>query len=412
MNIIFVGGYFPEKKIDEFLNKSKLQFQYAANTFQWGLIHGIQQISDKQIKLISSPFLGWFPKYYKDINIKSCDIINENGEKEGRLVGFTNLPIIKNFIKSYNLFKEIKLNISKSENDHVILSTINPYYLKAAIRIKKIFPKIKLCVVVSDLPELKHDPESRRDINIITWVYKEYIEKPATYKLLNKFDSYVVLTNQMANFLNICDRPWVRIEGIFDNISEVKYVDILLTKEEKTILYTGSLNYSYGIRNLLDAFKLIKDDSYKLWICGGGPGENLIKERILEDKRIQFWGMVSKKTIRDLQKKATLLVNPRNSIGEYNKYSFPSKTMEYLASGTPTLIYKLEGIPEEYYNYCFTLEDSNTELLAKTITEICMMDTQKLNELGVAARKFIYENKNSKVQCGKILKMLESIETK
>ena len=38
-------------------------------------------------------------------------------------------------------------------------------------------------------------------------------------------------------------------------------------------------------------------------------------------------------------------VNPRQNNEEFTKYSFPSKTMEYLASGVPVVAYKLDGIP-------------------------------------------------------------------
>ena len=46
--------------------------------------------------------------------------------------------------------------------------------------------------------------------------------------------------------------------------------------------------------------------------------------------------------------------------------------MEYLASGIPTLIYKLPGIPDEYYQYCFSLEDLGVEALANKMMDIIL----------------------------------------
>ena len=54
-----------------------------------------------------------------------------------------------------------------------------------------------------------------------------------------------------------------------------------------------------------------------------------------KDNRIVFKGMVPNKIVVEDQLKATLLVNPRPSIGEFTRYSFPSKNMEYMVSGTP-----------------------------------------------------------------------------
>ena len=63
--------------------------------------------------------------------------------------------------------------------------------------------------------------------------------------------------------------------------------------------------------------------------------------------RIEFLGMLPRTDVLELQSKATILVNPRQPVGDFTKYSFPSKTIEYMASGTPLLMYKLPGIPEE-----------------------------------------------------------------
>ena len=61
--------------------------------------------------------------------------------------------------------------------------------------------------------------------------------------------------------------------------------------------------------------------------------ESLLK-KLQKDKRIIYWGVVEQKHVFEMQQQATLLVNPRKGHEEYTKYSFPSKTMEYMASGT------------------------------------------------------------------------------
>mgnify|MGYP003303651866 CR=1 FL=1 len=44
-----------------------------------------------------------------------------------------------------------------------------------------------------------------------------------------------------------------------------------------------------------------------------------------------FTGKIDRSQVLALQRSATVLVNPRRNNEEYTKYSFPSKTMEYLA---------------------------------------------------------------------------------
>ena len=61
-------------------------------------------------------------------------------------------------------------------------------------------------------------------------------------------------------------------------------------------------------------------------------------------------------------KEAKLLINLRNPEDKYTKYSFPSKTFEYMVSGTPFFTTKLEGIPSEYYNYLYCIDSYETNL--------------------------------------------------
>ena len=179
--------------------------------------------------------------------------------------------------------------------------------------------------------------------------------------------------------------------------------------EEKIILYTGTLALRYGVLNLLEAFSRIKDENYRLWICGKGEGENEIKKRSQKDSRIKYFGQVLTDVVRRMQTEATVLINPRTNEGEYTKYSFPSKIIEYFASGTPTIMYKLNGIPEDYFDYCFTIDGETVDDLKKTIIKVCEMNNETLEAVGEKAQNFITEKKNAKFQSQKIIQMLSKL---
>lgn len=120
--------------------------------------------------------------------------------------------------------------------------------------------------------------------------------------------------------------------------------------------------------------------------------------------------MLQKEEVRLLQVRATLLVNPRHSNEEFTKYSFPSKTMEYLASGTSTLMCKLPAIPEEYFEYLYFFDDESIEGYARKIVEICNMDPEMLRVRGEKAREFILKEKNCYSQAKRIFDMVEKVE--
>ena len=165
----------------------------------------------------------------------------------------------------------------------------------------------------------------------------------------------------------------------------------------------------FGIMNLVNAFHSIPDANMQLQLCGYGDCADLIKEFSKNDSRIQYLGVVKRDTVLELQSKASLLINPRIPDGNpFTRYSFPSKTMEYFASGTPTLLYRLDGIPKEYYNYCYSLDSEHTSSadLAEKILEIKEINVDERLSLAQKARQFILDNKNPRSEAKRILELL------
>lgn len=402
MEIIFLGGFFPKQFSNEILSHSKLQVQNSANTFQWAFINGVIKNFDKPITLITAPFIGWYPKYYRKISISTNQFSFENNYN-GVLVGFCNLPLIKNIVKYFNLSLQLKRFVKREEDTVIIVYSLESAYLNAALNAKRKNPRLKVCVIIADLHEFPGDS------SFLYESYIKYVEKPLFYSALSKIDCFVVLTEKMVDFLKIREKNWIRIEGLYQKPQfEVEKMES--DSQTKIILYTGTLDYKYGIKNLLDAFNMISAKNYQLWICGGGPGMNLIKERMHADDRIKYFGIVPGEKVAELQGKATILINPREPSGEFNKYSFPSKTMEYFASGTPTLLYKLDGIPDEYFQYCYTIGGTATGDLSAAITQVCELDSETLLAKGKAAKDFILKYKTAEVQCEKVLQMLKKME--
>jgi glycosyltransferase involved in cell wall biosynthesis len=120
-------------------------------------------------------------------------------------------------------------------------------------------------------------------------------------------------------------------------------------------------------------------------------------------------GELPRLEVLNLQMRATVLVNPRRSDLLFTSYSFPSKTMEYLGSGTPTILNRLMGIPDEYFGYCFTPEREDEEALRQCIIKVCEMPMDELSAFGSRAREFVVKNKNPKVQAQKIYNLINGL---
>ena len=126
-----------------------------------------------------------------------------------------------------------------------------------------------------------------------------------------------------------------------------------------------------------------------------------------KDARIKYLGFKNHEEILKYQRMATVLVNPRTNDGEYTKFSFPSKTMEYMASGTPVVMYRLSGMPEEYLEYLFIPNEETVQSLKETLEKVMNMDYKTLESFGKAAASFVINNKNILVQGTRIKALID-----
>jgi glycosyltransferase involved in cell wall biosynthesis len=397
MKVIFIGSFFPVEKTIEIVENSKGLIDNAANNFQMALIEGFYGYYP-ELELISFPAVGSYPLNYKKLFINEF-IFSHNGTSIDKVVGFFNFPILKLISKYRNLQKELN-KIKDNESVVVLIYAIHSPFLRAVFNLKKRNSNVKTCLIVPDLPQFMSS-----NTNIIYKLLK-FIDYYFIKKYMAAIDSFVFFSDQMIDFIEVKNRPWTRIEGIFLPLKNL----ILPTKEyKKVILYTGSISERYGIKNLVEAFLLIEYNNYELWICGGGDYKNSIVKFSDYNDKIKYLGQLPFDEIQQLQKRATVLVNPRTSDGEYTKYSFPSKTMEYLASGTPTIMNRLPAVPEDYFPFIFFTENETVVGLKNKIVEVCEKDSKELIEFGIKAANFIFDNKNPKFQVKKIYDIINKI---
>ena len=148
------------------------------------------------------------------------------------------------------------------------------------------------------------------------------------------------------------------------------------SEKGKYIFYSGTMAEKYGIKLLVDAFLKIKHKDYELLLCGSGDSVDYITG--LCNNKIKYLGVLDNEAVLAYQRNATLLVNPRTNEGEFVKYSFPSKILEYFSSGTPTLMYRLDGVPDDYYEFCFEAKSMSPEGLAQEIDRLLNKESEEI----------------------------------
>ena len=220
---------------------------------------------------------------------------------------------------------------------------------------------------------------------------------------------YVLLTEAMNGYLNKRGKPYVILEGHSDITMAERAPSMDKKASPRVCFYAGGVSKQYGLGNLVDGFRKADIPNAVLHIYGPGDYVEELQQIAAEDSRIYYGGMLLNREIVEKEQEATLLVNPRPTEEEYVKYSFPSKTMEYMASGTPVLTTVLPGMPKEYHPYVYLLEDEGAEGIALKLTEVLSQTGEELFEKGIRAREFVLKEKNNVIQAKKILDMLETM---
>lgn len=218
---------------------------------------------------------------------------------------------------------------------------------------------------------------------------------------------YVLLTEAMNDYLNREGKPYVILEGHADITMAERVPDPAKKTKPRVCFYAGGVSKRYGLDRLVQGFQMADIPNTRLDIYGPGDYVEELKNIAAEDSRIFYGGMLMNSEIVDKEMEATLLVNPRPTGEEYVKYSFPSKTMEYMATGTPVLTTVLPGMPKEYHPHVFLLEEETAEGIAEKLTQVLALPEEALFAKGNGARKFVLEEKNNVIQTKKILDMLE-----
>lgn len=399
MKILLIGGNIPDTQLQDIFTNTIGNFQFAANEFQNKLIKGFKEIIGNDFYVLSAPFVNSYPKGYKKIIYKGFE-----QSKNEKYVSFFNAWGIRNISRNINLNKNIKdfINI-KDSNKYVIVYSPHVPFLKTAYKIKRKDSSIKIILLLPDLPQFVALEEK---ISLLYRILKKFDVKQF-YKYSDKFDSYILLTKHMNDFVNKKNKKFIIIEGIADTHYLLSKKHELIENNDFTIVYTGTLHKKFGVCNLIDAFKLIKNKNFKLLICGYGDAEEYVKIASQNDRRINYLGQVSNNEALNLQRKANVLVNPRQNVGMFTKYSFPSKNMEYLSSGIPVIAYKLEGIPNEYDSILFYPKDDSIESLKDKILQISQFSRLDYEKYYLKVKKFLI-SKNINNTIKKILSFINN----
>lgn len=295
-------------------------------------------------------------------NLKSSTIIDNN-------ITWQYLKVKRNKISRFVSYKrQIKQLYKKLiDFDLILTDTINPIVLYNATKFAK-KTRIPIVGICTDSP------------SNISGTSKAY-----TLLLLNlasNLDGYICLTSALNDLFNQNHKPNIIIEGLVESNDPIKNEN----KYGKYLFFGGALLPRYGVYNLINAFKKLSKPDLKLIICGHHADYVNLVEEIKKEENIIYLSMIPPNEVLSLEANAVACINPRPYSEDLDRYSVPSKTLEYFNSGAPVVSIKNSKLIKAFSEYAIWVKDNDVNSLVNGINLLLNLPSENRKHLAKRAK--------------------------
>lgn len=285
-----------------------------------------------------------------------------------------NIPKIKSFFISHANLSKIKSLIH--EDTYIFVDSLNYSLLVLAFRIAKKF-HLPIVGVLTDHP---------KNLTGSSFSYQKRI-----LKYWPKFDYYYCLTKGLEKEANIHHRPSFIKEGLLDS----KLFKESATEIQPYLFFGGALYGLYGVQKMINTFLTINSQynlGLSLYVAGHGNLKNEIITLAQKYPSLKYLGLLNQEELLEVERHALFNINPRPLNEAIDNLSFPSKVLEYIASGRPLLSTRHPRLIELFNDLIFWIEDDTEEAYFSAIKKVMNSSPDTLLFKIKKAQKIIYEN--------------------
>ncbi len=391
MNILYISSACSEKVMNFVFEDLTDKSGIAIQKFHLLLLSGFANDKSNKVQTLSTIPVSPGIHHKRFWNLKA-DAFNKI---QFNYIPIINVSILKNTIVFiYSFFKCLFWKFPEKRDPKIVICDVLSIALSSATLLAFKIRRVKTIGLVTDMPGISAKSGGSTLHKIFEGIAKYF---------LYKYDGYILLTKQMNEVANPKAKPFIVMEGLVDSKMISEENTFQKKNKNRILLYAGGLYEKYGIKTLIEAFNKLGDSDLRLYLYGTGPMNADMDNYMKTDSRIKYWGVVPNSEVVKTQLSATLLINPRPTSDEYVKYSFPSKNMEYMASGTPVVTTLLPGMGTEYLPYVYIIMEESMNGMYKTLNELLSKSAEELHQFGQRAKYFVIQNKNNNIQAKRII---------
>jgi len=394
--LAFVGTVVPDTP-----TYRSAAFNRAGNIFQTQLVHGLARKGFPDIQVLSARPVPTYPKSPKLLFPPGLERLDDG--IVAWLLPFPNLTPLKQLVLGLDvLFGLLVWAWQKRGHKRVVLTYNLSVPPGAFTLLAARLAGAKAVVSVNDI-NVPGETVPRSALFRIDFALQRW--------LLPRFDGHLVVADTIARDF-IPGRPYVRIEGgvDFEFLSRTGQNERRSTGEGPlTLAFAGWLNEANGIPLILAAMEIAHQPAFRLKIAGTGPLQSMVEQAARRDGRIEFLGMVDAKGVADLYARADILLNVRLTEAMNTRYFFPSKLIEYLGSGVPTITTRVAHAEAEFVGLAYFLKEESPRGLADLISFVASRAPEERNELARRARAYVSAHKTWDAQAAKLARYLHHV---
>lgn len=399
-----------KKKVLVIANFTRLPWENGNGRFPY-----IVNLIDKEkcdVEFITSSFFHGEKRKRKPLTKKELDSVNykitlidEPGYKKN--ISF------KRFFSHKKFAKNVKEYLEKIEKTDIIYCAIPSLDVAEVAANYATENNIKFIIDIQDLW-----PEAFKMVFNIPFINKLAflpMEKKAN-KVYSLADYIIAVSNTYADRAGRVNTKYKEKVSVFlgtelDHFDESKKENEIITFDDVIrIAYIGTLSYSYDIKCIIDALKILKDKGIKnilFEVMGGGPLRNEF-EKYAKEKGVncEFTGRLKYEDMVAYLCACDIAVNP---IKSRSAASIINKVGDYAAASLP-VINTQESLEYrklvEDYEIGYNVENGNAEEVAEKI-ELLYRNEDLRKRLGKNNRILAEEKFDRKITYQKIKEIIE-----
>jgi glycosyltransferase involved in cell wall biosynthesis len=222
----------------------------------------------------------------------------------------------------------------------------------------------------------------------MSWVKRSFVNAYFSigFRLARRLHGWLVLNDQFIRKGRITTRYLKTKVGVTGKHELVSKSEQKLARP-KVFVFAGTLNDENGVALLVDFLAASPTAELKIHVYGDGESVDVVRGLVATDCRVEYFGRVPDGQLREALTRADFLLCLRDPAGLSADFSFPSKLINFMSTGTPVISNWFPGLDRSYAQHLHMLAKYDVPSLAFTLT--ALINGKVDRALGEEAKTFI-----------------------